>query len=66
MTMKQIIAIGIVVLAIIVILQNLAVAQISILFISISMPVAVLCLVMFVLGVLAGGMLARTRVSRPV
>ncbi len=66
MTFKQIIAIGIVVLAIIVILQNLAVAQISILFLSISMPVAVLCLVMFVLGTIAGAMLARTRVSRPV
>ncbi len=66
MTPKQIVAIGIVVLAIIVILQNLAVAQISILFLSISMPVAVLCLVMFVLGVIAGAMLARNRASKPV
>lgn len=66
MTIKQIIALGIFALAIIVILQNLAVAQISILFLSISMPVAVLCLVMFVLGVIAGAMLARTRLSKAV
>lgn len=66
MTPKHIAALIITILAAIIIVQNLTMATVSILFISISMPVAILCVVMFLLGVLAGGLLSRSRGKRPV
>lgn len=64
MTPKHIAALIITILAAIIIVQNLTMATVSILFISISMPVAILCVVMFLLGVLAGGLLSRSRGKR--
>ncbi len=64
MTPKHIAALIITILAVIIIVQNLAMATVSILFISISMPVAILCVVMFLLGVLASGLLSRSRGKR--
>lgn len=61
MTPKQIAALIITILAVIIVVQNLSMATVTILFISISMPVAILCVVMFLLGVLAGGLLSRSR-----
>jgi len=64
MTPKQIAALIITILAVIIIAQNLSMATVTILFISISMPVAILCVVMFLLGVLAGGLVSRSRARR--
>lgn len=61
MTPKTITVIAIAVVAAVVILQNLGSAELHILFISIRMPVAILCLAMFLLGVLAGTLLVRRR-----
>lgn len=61
MNAKTIGAIAIAVLAAVVVIQNLAMATVTILFIRISMPVAILCAVMFILGAMTALLVRRNR-----
>lgn len=60
----KLIAAGVVgVLALIIIIQNFTPTEISFLFISVRMPVAILCAVMFALGVMTGMLVVSRRMS---
>jgi uncharacterized integral membrane protein len=64
MTPRQIGAVVIVVIALIVILQNFERVDISILFFHFGMPKAILCVGMFLLGVASTGLWVR-RITKP-